>query len=373
MAEDDLGAAPVSGQPAGQPPQVDPAEIDVIAPNFKHRLSGVTSTIIQLVPVQRRLGRRIAVLGPGLPDSLPHLRFRDLMRLRQPPPGRPARVWHARRNIEMLPGIVLRDLLRMPLRLVFTSASQRRHTGWTKWLINQMDAVISTSEKTARYLKRDSAVIMHGIDIERFAPASDKASARRALNLPEQAKIVGCFGRVRAQKGTDLFVEAMLSLLPHRPEWVAVIAGRATSKHKAFERDLKNRAAQAGLGERILFVGEQTNIHEWYRVLDLFVAPQRWEGFGLTPLEAMASEVAVVATEVGAFNEIIVTGPDETGLLVAADHSVGLTLGCAELMDDDPRRIMAGKRGRTRVSERFTIEGEAQAIGKVYDKLMAGG
>ena len=94
---------------------VDPAGIHVIAPNLKQRLSGVTSTIIQLVPVQNRLGQKVAVFGPGLPPHLPHLRLRDLWKLWRAPKGASHRVWHARRNIEMLPGIIMRDVLRMPL------------------------------------------------------------------------------------------------------------------------------------------------------------------------------------------------------------------------------------------------------------------
>nr|AIA88604.1 CAZy families GT4 protein [uncultured Sinorhizobium sp.] len=81
--------------------RVDMGAVEVIAPNFKQRLSGVTSTIIQLVPLQARtLG--IATLGPGLPAGLPRLRFADLPALWRRPLGRPFRIWHARRNIEML-------------------------------------------------------------------------------------------------------------------------------------------------------------------------------------------------------------------------------------------------------------------------------
>ncbi|MCA1438606.1 glycosyltransferase family 1 protein, partial [Bradyrhizobium sp. BRP20] len=126
------------------------------------------------------------------------------------PAGRPCRVWHARRNVEMLPAIILRDLLRMKIRIVFTSASQRRHTGWSKFLIGRMDAVISTSGKTAAYLQVPNTVILHGIDTKRFRPATDKAEAKRALGLDPSKKIAGCFGRVRRQKGTDLFVDSMI-------------------------------------------------------------------------------------------------------------------------------------------------------------------
>lgn len=345
----------------------DMRDVEVIAPNFKRRLSGVTSTIIQLVPVQNRLGQKVATLGPGLPDTLPKMRWRDLPALWTPPREKPFRIWHARRNLEMLPSIIMRDLLRMKLKLVFTSASQRRHTGWTKFLISRMDAVIATSAKTAAYLEVPSTVVMHGIDTERFSPPTDKAAAKSALGLDPAQKYVGCFGRVRHQKGTDLFVDAMIRLLPGRPDWSAIIAGRATAKHVAFETELKDKVRAAGLSDRILFVGEHTNINDWYRALDLFIAPQRWEGFGLTPLEAMASGVPVVATDVGAFSELIVEG--QTGTLIAKDDLEAMITASAALMDADAGRLKAGDRARFQAAERFTIELEAGNVANVYRSI----
>ncbi len=351
------------------PAIVNISDVEIIAPNFKKRLSGVTSTIIQLIPVQRALGEKIAALGPGLPASLPHIRFCDLPKLWRAPRGRSFRIWHARRNIEMLPAILMRDVLRMPLKIVFTSASQRRHTGWTKWLISKMDAVIATSGKTANYLEVPSTVVLHGIDTTRFSPAADKAASKRALGLDETKKIAGCFGRVRHQKGTDLFVDSMIRLLPARPDWIAIVAGRATAQHLEFEKELKVRVTTAGLADRILFVGEHTNINDWYRTLDLFIAPQRWEGFGLTPLEAMATAVPVVATDVGAFPELLVTGSDETGVIVPRDDLIAMVEASGLFMDDDNRRQQASTRARTHAMNSFSIEGEARKLGGVYRSL----
>jgi mannosyltransferase len=347
----------------------DISDIEIIAPNFKRRLSGVTSTIIQLVPVQRALGQKIATLGPGLPDSLPHLRYRDLFRLWTPPHGRRERIWHARRNIEMLPAIFMRDVLRMPLKIVFTSASQRHHSGWTKWLISKMDGVIATSGKTANYLTVENTVSLHGIDTDRFSPPADKADAKRACRLDPNKKIVGCFGRVRHQKGTDIFVDTMIRLLPTRPDWTAIIAGRATSKHVDFENGLKQKVKAAGLAERILFVGEHTNINEWYRTLDLFIAPQRWEGFGLTPLEAMATAVPVIATDVGAFPELLVIDQDETGVIIGRDSVDAMVEAAAVFMDDGMRREAASNHARAHVLNNFSIEGEAKLLGNIYRSI----
>lgn len=348
--------------------RVDIADVDVVAPNFKRRLSGVTSTIVQLVPMQRALGQRVATLGPGLPDDLPHLRFRDLLFFWRPPAGRSHRVWHARRNTEMLPGIVMRTLLRMPLKLLFTSAAQRRHSRYTKFLIRRMDAVIATSGRSGSFLEVPHTVIRHGVDLERFHPPAGPDDTIAAAGLPGRY-LVGCFGRVRHQKGTDLFVRAMIALLPRHPEWTAVISGRITPEHKAFGDALKAEIAAAGLSGRIVFLGEVDDIKPWYRRLSLYVAPSRNEGFGLTPLEAMASQTAVVTSDAGAYAEMTIEG--ETGSVVPAGDGAALTNAIGRFMADPERTIEAGRRALDHVRANFALEREATAIGEVYRRLLA--
>ena len=121
------------------------SSVEVIAPNFKRKLSGVTSTIIQLIPLQRANGLNIVTMGPGLPAELPSIGWTSLPGLWFKPRTRPFRIWHARRNNEMIAGILMRHVLRMRLKLLFTSAAQRDHQPFTKWLIRRMDAVIATS------------------------------------------------------------------------------------------------------------------------------------------------------------------------------------------------------------------------------------
>ncbi|MCB2125721.1 MAG: glycosyltransferase family 4 protein [Rhodobacteraceae bacterium] len=340
--------------------------IEVIAPNLKRRLSGVTATVVRLVPLQARtIG--IVATGPGLPPHVPHL---PLWRMFVMPRNR-LRVWHARRNTEMALGLVLRGLFRRRLALLFTSASQRRHTGYTRWLIARMDGLIATSARSARYLERRAEVIHHGIDTEGFSPPVDRAALRRRLGLPEVDVILGCFGRIRAQKGTDAFVDAAIDLLQDRPGMTALVMGRATEGHEAFLGELKARAAAAGLADRIRFMPEVPvhDIADWYRALDLYVAPQRWEGFGLTPLEAMACGVPVVATRVGAFEEIVT---EDTGSLVPPGDVPALASAIAALLDDAARRNRAGRAALERVRSRFRLDAEAAALVAVYRRLLAG-
>jgi mannosyltransferase len=348
---------------------VDSAQIEVIAPNLKRRLSGVTSTVVQLVPLQaRQLG--IAAFGPGLPDSLPKLRWWQLPALwRRPRSGRP-RIWHARRNVEMVAGLVLSRVLRMPMRLVFTSAAQRRHKPFTRWLIHRMDAVIATSARSGSFLDVPHTVIMHGIDLSAFrppAPGVDRLDGAGLAGL----HAVGCFGRVRHQKGTDLFVDAMIALLPRYPDWVAVVTGRVTAEHVAFSTALKRKVAEAGLESRILFLGEVSDIKPWYRRVSLYVAPSRTEGFGLTPLEAMASGAPVVASDAGAYAEMIV--PGVTGTVVPAGDGAALTAAIEPYLADPHRTGAEGAAALAHVREAFPLEREADAIRSVYETVWARG
>jgi mannosyltransferase len=340
--------------------------IDVIAPNFKRRLSGVTATVVRLVPVQAR-DIAIVATGPVLPAHVPQISLLSLLTL----PRKHRRVWHARRNVEMLGGLGLKYLLGKRFKLMFTSASQRKQSGLTRWLIRRMDAVVATSDKTAAYLEVPATVIMHGIDTDTFAPAQDRTALRARMGLPTTGPLIGCYGRIRAQKGTDAFVHAMIDVLGKHPDATAIVMGRAVGEDDAYLNKLKQAVKEAGLADRILFKPEVPTdaMADWYAALDLYVAPQRWEGFGLTPIEAMATGCPVVATRVGAFEQLIVEGV--TGSLVDADDIPSLARATDAALTNTARLSEWRTAARAHVLESFSIESEAQSLIALYRKLLA--
>jgi mannosyltransferase len=342
--------------------------IEVVAPNLKKRLSGVTSTIVQLVPVQARtIG--IAALGPGLPDNVPKMKWWQLPSLLALPASGRRRIWHARRNTEMVAGLALKWIFRAPLHLLFTSAAQRSHKPFTKWLIRRMDGVIATSARSGSFLDVPHTVVMHGIDLDLFHPPRPGDQGFEASGLPGR-RAIGCFGRIRHQKGTDLFVGAMIALLPRFPDWTAVIAGRVTVENRHFAQELKDRIEDAGLSDRIVFLGEVPDIKLWYRYMSLYVAPSRNEGFGLTPLEAMASGAAVVASDAGAYGEMIVSG--ETGVIVAAGDCDALTAAIRPYLADPSLAETHGRQALAHVRRNFPLSREAEGVAAAYGRLWAG-
>ena len=341
------------------------AELEVIVPNLHWRYSGVTATNRMIAP---RLARLLpaAWLGRDAPNGIPQLSFRDLLRLRGLPGTRP-RIWHARRNNEMIVGLLLKAL-GWPLTLVFTSAAQRRHTWISRWLMARMDGVIATSQAAASYLVRPAQVIHHGVDTELYRPPHDRAALFAASRLAGKYGI-GCFGRVRAQKGTDVFVEAMCRLLPRYPDFTAVIVGAVTADQQIFARGLSARVEAAGLSERVRFLGELpiADVPRWYQRITIYAFTSRYEGFGLTLLEAMAAGNALVATRAGAANQVVIDG--RTGLLVPPGDVEALVAALERLMRDPAEAAAMGQRARDRAVDDFGIDSEARAIAAFYEKV----
>src|SRR6202044_4238132 len=220
--------------------------LQLIVPNLHRRYSGVTATNRMVAPKLAKMFRA-AWLGPDAPDGIARMGLAELLKLWR---RRTPLIWHARRNNEMIAGVLLRAL-GWPLKLVFTSAAQRHHSWITRWLIRRMDAIIATSDISASFLKRAATVIPHGVDTDRYAPPENRAAAFAEAGLPGRYA-VGCFGRVRAQKGTDVFVDVMCRLLPRYPDFTAIIVGQIVPEQFAFANDLKKRIEAAGLRSRIV-------------------------------------------------------------------------------------------------------------------------
>ena len=338
--------------------------LQLIVPNLHRRYSGVTATNRMVAPKLAKLFRS-AWFGPDAPDGIARLGFADLLKLwRRHAPV----IWHARRNNEMIVGVVLRSL-GWPLRLVFTSAAQRHHTWITRWLIGRMDAIIATNDISASFLKREATVIPHGVDTETYAPASDRAAAFADSGLPGRFAI-GCFGRVRAQKGSDVFVDAMCRLLPRYPDFTAVMVGAITPEQSGFASDLKKRIEAAGLQSRIVITGELEieDVQRWYRRLTIYAFTSRNEGFGLTLIEAMSVGAALVASRAGAAGLVIEDGV--SGVLTPPGDVDALVAALEPLMRDPASAVAMGERGRARVLEKFSLDAEANRIAEVYRTLV---
>ncbi|WP_102226094.1 glycosyltransferase family 4 protein [Acidimangrovimonas sediminis] len=348
----------------------DAAKPEVLVTNFNPRYTGVSSTTRNVLRQTLADGVKAQLVGVPLPDCPAPVTRAEAIRLsRTPPPGRPFTIWHVRRDPEMQVALFARDILRLPIRIVFTSAAKHRHSFWPRWLISRMDAVIATSDEAAALVPHVRVTAPHGVDCTLWHPAEDRAAAWRATGYPGDYGI-GVMGRIRPEKGSDIFVETMIRVLPDLPGATALLIGRVKGKDQGFVDQLKARIAEAGLSDRILFTGEvpTPEMPGLIRALSLLMAVPRYEPFGVTPSEGMASGVPIVVSDTGHFAAF--AGDGEAGRLVpTGDVEATVAAVKAVLAEGAPRAQAA----RARAVEHFNLTGEAAAIEGVYEELWAKG
>ena len=341
---------------------------EVLIVNLHPRYAGVAATMRALVPVQQRSRPTVFLdwAGMGLSGSVG---LRDVLRYGWTvPDGVSYRVWHARRAPDLALGLILGKVLGQPWKFVYTSPSPRRH-GWLwRYIVNQADAIIAVREKAALFLDRHDTVIPHGVDTKTFVPPPDKLAAWRESGLPGKYGI-GNFGRVRKSKGTDIFVEAMIRVLPNHPEFTAIITGFCKPGDEKFKTSLEQRIREAGLHERIIFLGDLRfeQIVEWYRRVSLCVAVPRSEGFGLTPLEAMACGAAALTSREGFFPQLI--RPGVNGEIVDTGDATATAKAVERLISDSDALLRLGTSARESVLAEHSIEREVESIHAVYDQV----
>ena len=347
----------------------------VYVTNFNPRFTGVSATAAAVLAEQAR-HLDVALVGHPLPGCpAPISRAQALNLSRHAAAGLPFAIWHVRRNPEMQLALLARDGLRLPIRIVFTSAAQRRHSAWPRWLISRMDAVIATTDLAASFVPGVQAVVPHGVDVARFHPAADRSAAWAATGFPGDYGIAAV-GRIRPEKGTDLFVRAMIRALPQLPGATALAIGMAKGGDAAFLDRLKAEVAAAGLTGRILFPGEiaPDRMPALLQGCRLLMALPRYEGYGVTPLEAMACGVPVIASRTGHFQDFVGRpgGNDQAGIIVAIEAADSAAAAAVALLTDPDRHAAFASAARQRAHGLFSVAREADGIAAVYDRLWSG-
>ena len=338
-------------------------EVELIIGNSGKNFSGVTSITIQLLSYQCR-EINLAVLGSSfIPDEFKTINFYQFIKLtRNKLSNGKKRIFFTRRNDEMIQGLIAKYIFGSKIKIIFVSTAQRNHTKFTKWLISKMDSVISTSKKAARYLlKEPDAIIPHGVDLKRFSAPIDKEDSWNKLNLPGELGI-GIFGRVRYSKGIDILVDAAIKILPNHLSATVIICGETQIEDQPFKKKIITKIKKANLEDRIIFIGKQTfeELPNFFRGMTIIAALSRNEGYGLTPLEGMASGAAVLTSSEGVWDEIIRDGID--GYVVNTNDVKQTSEKLDLLIKNSSKTKIMGENAAKYVKENFSIETEAKKL-----------
>ena len=197
-------------------------------------------------------------------------------------------------------------------------------------------------------------LVPSGVNTERFrpdGPAEPRSARRRILSV----------GRLVERKGFEDLIAAMAAV----PRAECVIVGGGPDDDP-YARRLRDVAAGCGVADRVRLVGAvpPAEMPRWYRSADVLAATPWYEPFGLTPLEAMACGVPVVATAVGGLTDTVV--PGVTGDLVPPRDPRALGTALRRLLGDDARRRSYAAAARDRAGQSYSWRRVASQLSAVY-------
>lgn len=202
--------------------------------------------------------------------------------------------------------------------------------------------------------------VPNGIQLERFAPATPEHHDRLAdeLGAPRDAILLGTVGRLHPAKDQANLIRAFTRIGPLYPRARLVLVGEG-----ALRGELEALAQAEGFAERIHFLGDRSDVPELLRGLDLFVLSSRTEGYSMALLEACATALPIVATDVGGNSEIVRNGVN--GRLVDSENPHALADGIHDLLAAPERLAAMGRQGHDWVRSR----GSFRAMADAYDRL----
>jgi glycosyltransferase involved in cell wall biosynthesis len=214
-------------------------------------------------------------------------------------------------------------------------------------------------------------VLGNGIDLARFDPGTvsshERSAARRELGATsDDDVVVGLVGRLVREKGYPEVFEAATRLRPLFPRLrVAVVGPDEPDKADSLTAADREAAERAG----VRFLGARDDVVRLYAGMDVHVLASHREGFPLSPMEASAMGIPVVATDIRGCRQAVEHGV--TGLLVPARDPAALADAIARLASDADERQRLGAAARRRAQEAFDHRRSIELVLATYERLLA--
>jgi len=234
----------------------------------------------------------------------------------------------------------------------------------TKFGIEASDGVTAVSDSLKKDTIRNFStskeiqVIPNFVDVSRF---QKNGGAIRAFFSCDE-RLLCHVSNFRPVKRILDVLEIFVRVLKRVPSRLILVGdGPERSGAEAFCRE-------RGILDKVLFLGQLNNIEEVIGACDLFILPSETESFGMAALEALASEVPVIATRAGGLPEVVIDG--EVGYLLPVGDVEGMAERAIEILSDDVLRKKMGAAGREMAREKFDINRVIPTYVQFYEKVL---
>lgn len=278
---------------------------------------------------------------------------------------------HIQRIIYGISGFLAKKILKKPY--VVWGRGSEVYLPWafkkpiSTLVIKNADAAIALTEDMKRLMKeiynRHIFVIPNGIDIERFKNIS-REDIRKRLKITNKEKIIIFVGTLRRLKGVRYLIEAMKCIIEKNTNARLMLVGDGEDRE-----DLENLVKELNIEKYVQFIGKVPNdkIPEYLKASDVFVLPSLSESFGIVNLEAMASGLPIVATNVGGLPEIVKDG--ENGFLVEQKNPEKIAEKALFLLEHDDLREKISKKNREK-AKGYSWETAVERLEEIYLNIL---
>lgn len=206
-------------------------------------------------------------------------------------------------------------------------------------------------------------VICNGVDVNRYGRPVNKAEIRGQLSLKDDAYVIAMVGTLRPVKGHQFMLQAMASITPKHPEIQVLVIGDGELRE-----ELQKQAHQLSLSNHIHFLGNRSDVPNLLAVSNLFIMPSLWEGLPMALLEAMATGLPIIASEVSGTVQVMI--PNETGLLIPPGDAAALATAIETLLSNPEQARLMGIAARNRVETEFSARKQAHEHLALYYRFL---
>lgn len=238
-----------------------------------------------------------------------------------------------------------------------------------KWLARYTDALITINREDYEFAKnklrlRNGGKVHYvpgvGIDTAQFRLDADlRVEKRKELGIPHDAFVLISAGELNANKNNSAIIAALDQLKNNNIHYILCGVGE-------LEADLKKQAADAGLGDRVHFLGYRTDVKELYAMADCFVMPSFREGLSRSIMEAMASGLPCIVSKIRGNTDLV--AENEGGFLCKPTDYCGFADAINALASDAQLCQNISEFNRTRVMD-FDVAVVEEELRKIYTEM----
>ncbi len=206
------------------------------------------------------------------------------------------------------------------------------------------------------------SLIDNAIALEDYAPTLQTAAAKRELGFATDRSLLVGVGRLSAEKGFDLLIKSVANLNRAGKDVALAIAGDGDAREP-----LQELISQLDCGDKIKLLGFVKDTQLVYQAADMFVLSSYREGLPNVVLEAMASGVPVLSTNIAGMPTLIEDGVN--GKLIEPGSVEALQNSIDELLDDEPQKKRFAEAAYKTIQERFDFGKRMEKVLKIYQRL----